>query len=923
MSRRPLPAPIALLLALGIPAAAGAEGPRVVPVGGKQIIVAHVPAGPLVSAARSGRPGGGNALTLEASSDILDAGSFAMAEDRTMHYEVWNQPFHIYTATEACVFGAGDAGHGEGDTPCSITRVSDGASIEPGHVLTYDLDPGVTVHAITVFDTYETEEGSLGVLLLLSDEADSWIELQLFDEADALFGKRSFALPTTPDGEVALMGWHHDGVLRMAYVDDSTWWIDEDPLELSQASAWVRPCPAHAVCSFRAETARLFQLEGDTAGTQRLSVQDGDWFRWVEFGEVGDAVCDHVAIPGPEGVIATELDADQGLYSLMFEHDTGAWSVALLQDGELYGYHRFGDLTITDLGTDTLPSGLADLNPALVPDTWSVLGGDAFLGGDPDRPVIVGGSTMSVSADETAALMLTAGPSGASEYLVDGETAALRIQVADGDPGLELEATGQKALAILGGDDPHVGVEDLASYFIIPGYGDVGLATTLVAMEEQLGTTLDEGLDAVAVFEGASTSSDTVVRAVGTLGTNLDPMAFGAHASYAQAGVGGSFTFPGFGTFMATVEAQAYSDYGGSLDQVDVLDPKTAAAIFAGPTNDDGSESSERGWSIVTNDPDTPLYDTVSSALYPLCGGIFYVSGVESTSMSTRDTVTATFTINAFSAAGNPTYGELADGTMEPARVFIAWVSEKGGLSVTGEGELTVSITATDHDSGAETLLFEDSVSFFRPEIGDEVVVAVLDTGLDVNHEDSPSKLSLGTFDQESDLELTYTLTSADGEVVTLENAVGFGYTVDSDGDGLFDDEEYADYGTDPLLADTDGDGVDDGVDPYPATAGVGSDWLAAQAEALGAALDRLDLSVVNAKNDNAASGRLASMSTRAYSAASGFAEGKGSSATALLDGLLDRVDGEDNPEDWLIDCDQRVEIAEAILLLLELAAYE
>src|SRR5919199_1678950 len=40
----------------------------------------------------------------------------------------------------------------------------------------------------------------------------------------------------------------------------------------------------------------------------------------------------------------------------------------------------------------------------------------------------------------------------------------------------------------------------------------------------------------------------------------------------------------------------------------------------------------------------------------------------------------------------------------------------------------------------------------------------------------------------------------------------------DSDGDGLFDDDETGVYGTDPNNPDTDGDGVDDGQEVFDGT---------------------------------------------------------------------------------------------------------
>jgi hypothetical protein len=50
---------------------------------------------------------------------------------------------------------------------------------------------------------------------------------------------------------------------------------------------------------------------------------------------------------------------------------------------------------------------------------------------------------------------------------------------------------------------------------------------------------------------------------------------------------------------------------------------------------------------------------------------------------------------------------------------------------------------------------------------------------------------------------------------------------------------------------------------------------------------------------------------------------GRISAATALLDGLLDRIDVVGAPEDWLVDSRERVALAEAVITLLELAEFE
>lgn len=260
----------------------------------------------------------------------------------------------------------------------------------------------------------------------------------------------------------------------------------------------------------------------------------------------------------------------------------------------------------------------------------------------------------------------------------------------------------------------------------------------------------------------------------------------------------------------------------------------------------------------------------------------------------------------------------------QPVRAFLSWTDydiHDPGIALSGIGTVDVVITAIDDLTGERTTVLDTVYSFCLPEVDDEVILSVGNTYTgDIFG--AINQFVVGTFTDDFTLELAYTLTSADGGLVTLKNAVGFGFSEDSDGDGLYDDDEIALYGTDPLVADTDGDGVDDGDDPYPATPGVGSEWLAERTIALAADIESLDLSLVDAKTDAAASGRLGSLSTRAYNAADSFAEGRYSAATALLEGILDRVDGDRSPEDWLVDCAERTDIAETILILLELAGY-
>jgi hypothetical protein len=73
-------------------------------------------------------------------------------------------------------------------------------------------------------------------------------------------------------------------------------------------------------------------------------------------------------------------------------------------------------------------------------------------------------------------------------------------------------------------------------------------------------------------------------------------------------------------------------------------------------------------WSILTNSPDTPLYQEVQSLLYPLCGGWYHLAGAESTSLATRDEVSMSYTV----ASGRVTldnavgFGFAADSDRSP-----------------------------------------------------------------------------------------------------------------------------------------------------------------------------------------------------------------------------------------------------------------
>lgn len=137
----------------------------------------------------------------------------------------------------------------------------------------------------------------------------------------------------------------------------------------------------------------------------------------------------------------------------------------------------------------------------------------------------------------------------------------------------------------------------------------------------------------------------------------------------------------------------------------------------------------------------------------------------------------------------------------------------------------------------------------------------------------------------------------------------------DSDFDGISDGDEIT-LDTSPCLVDTDGDGVSDLDDPTPTVPGVTSGFLEDATRDAATAVEAINLSVFSGPNNNANRGRQNSLSTRLQQAANSIAKGKTNSALSKLANVLERVDGEANPGDW-IDAGPEQEALEAEIELL------
>ncbi len=140
----------------------------------------------------------------------------------------------------------------------------------------------------------------------------------------------------------------------------------------------------------------------------------------------------------------------------------------------------------------------------------------------------------------------------------------------------------------------------------------------------------------------------------------------------------------------------------------------------------------------------------------------------------------------------------------------------------------------------------------------------------------------------------------------------------DSDGDTLLDGDEVA-LGTDPCNVDSDEDGIADNLDLLPLDPGVPGDLVEAATRALCGLIQTLDLGLFNGPNDNANKGRRNALANRACKAANRIADGQSDAASALLGSLLDKVDGEDPPRDWMDDSPEKSALAVQVTLLLVL----
>jgi hypothetical protein len=144
----------------------------------------------------------------------------------------------------------------------------------------------------------------------------------------------------------------------------------------------------------------------------------------------------------------------------------------------------------------------------------------------------------------------------------------------------------------------------------------------------------------------------------------------------------------------------------------------------------------------------------------------------------------------------------------------------------------------------------------------------------------------------------------------------------DSDDDSLLDGDEVA-AGTNSCNAETDGDGLLDNVDPTPTDPGATASFLEQSARKTATDIQNLDLSVFNGPNANANKGRRNALANRAIEAANAIAAGNITGAIDALTSLLEKIDGQSPPPDWIDDSPEKAALANEVSLLISLLRLE
>ncbi len=195
------------------------------------------------------------------------------------------------------------------------------------------------------------------------------------------------------------------------------------------------------------------------------------------------------------------------------------------------------------------------------------------------------------------------------------------------------------------------------------------------------------------------------------------------------------------------------------------------------------------------------------------------------------------------------------------------------------------------------------------------VVAAILDSDFDgLTDDDEVNLLGTDPNDPDTDgdglLDGTEVDLQADSGVPGCPNPL----IADSDGDLLADGSEVT-SGTDPCSYDTDADGLCDLIDTQPTNPAASSGAFEDGIRALADQVETFDLLLFSGPNNNANRGRRNSLASRIRKAGNRVGNGQNHSAISLVSGVLAKVDGQGS--DWMSPCPESTFLATCLASLL------
>jgi hypothetical protein len=867
------------VLALLAPAVASADAPpSIQQIGPGAWAVTHTAAdGEAIHIKRPGRAWAGLAF------GCSDAQQMAFRPD------IDDEVLLAVTDTAAYFFDRNDKPSGEQPPSlCTLTRTADGRVIEPAFVLPLNLTAGLTLKALSLFSGGTGANNGLNGFVGLVQGPGGGMAL-FTANYDSLTGNVDYVTSPVPAADwEAVVATPGPGPLpaRVTLISEAAVLLGvaafaDGSLDITWTGG--RAADAGFVPSTATQRYQGGPCSGDSGGPAFCgSVQDGG--EMVAFSvDAGGTSWSQSSIPNwAPGIIAVELDA--GRKVTIDGPSDGTWEVSLWEGDLLRGSIAFGDVAVS-LGGDS------DV------DTVIALGGNAFVDNttrfDPYKNF-----TQQVGATGTAALAAEAPDFAVGDFVAQGELALALVQPGAGGAPISVAASGERAVAIIDPDAPAP-----SAYIEYDNtYGDFQFAFTA------LGVPNAEAIDAVALAATGATTGPLLPGAWEVVSSARRTEGLTAGDDQPLESVSSTLNDP-VGGVVATAEYWVVLGDPGS-------GKITALAALAGGGFEPGT-SNLVSWTATSSEPSAPIFAEVATALDAQFGGWAPLQAAETLHLSTDSEISASYVLE-YAARSQAEVDETVNAVVDypvqdeaeateiaqslTGRPFVKWTELDGS----DPGVLALVIDATNLATGEVLNIIDVSCSM------DSQWQSWMGTRLEGLATNDPIQL-----------EMTYTLTSPDGQVVSLDNAVGFGLALDSDSDGLFDDDEYALHGTDPLDADSDGDGVSDGVDPYPLDPGVGLPFLAEMADELALAIDALELDLFDARNANAAAGRRGSLANHADHAADRFDDGRASQGITQLERILDRIDGASRPSDWLFASPEQGALLDLTLLVIELAELE